>query len=119
MKQKPPAQTEAEFQAAVIALAQLCNWRVAHFRPARTADGGWRTAVSADGAGFPDLVLVRGQQLIFAELKTERGKLGPEQAIWLDALLGVAGATRFVMAALWRPSDWPAIEKILTARSKP
>ena len=46
--------SERELQDAVIQLARLLGWRVAHFRPAMTTRG-WRTPVSADGAGFPDL----------------------------------------------------------------
>lgn len=64
-------------------------------------------------AGFPDLVLVRGERLIFAELKTQLGQLRPEQEAWLgalrivanigalDALSGEAG----IEVYLWRPSD--------------
>jgi hypothetical protein len=47
------------------------GWRAAHFRPARTAKG-WRTPVAADGAGFPDLVLVRRTRIVAAELKSGR-----------------------------------------------
>ena len=91
--------TEAELQASVVECARLFGWRVAHFRPARTAHG-WRTPVAADGAGFPDLVLVR-DRVVFRELKAADGRLRPEQATWLDALR-VAGAD----AAVWTPGDW-------------
>src|SRR5665213_1836630 len=64
--------TEAQWQRRVLDLAQLCGWRVAHFRPARTATG-WRTAVEADGVGYPDLTMVRDGRLLFAELKSEAG----------------------------------------------
>lgn len=92
--------TEAQLQDAVITCAQVLGWRVAHFRPAHTARG-WRTAVSADGAGFPDLVLAGHGRLVFAELKSARGKLGPEQVDWAIALKG-SGVTHCV----WRPADW-------------
>jgi len=99
---------EAELQAAVIDLARYRGWRVAPFRPARTA-AGWRTPVAADGAGFPDLVLVR-ERLVFAELKAERGRLGPAQSVWLAAL-EAAGAE----AHVWTPADWQsgAIDSVL------
>jgi hypothetical protein len=94
--------TEAQLQAAVIDLAHLLGWKVAHFRPARTARG-WRTPVSADGAGFPDLVLAKpGQPVIFAEVKPERGHLRPDQTDWLRTLDESAGCK----AVLWRPADW-------------
>jgi len=106
--------TEAQLQAAVIELAQLCGWLVAHFRPARTQHG-WRTPVSADGAGFPDLVMVRGDRLVVAELKAKRGRVSPDQQAWLAAFSQVPG----IEVHLWRPSDWDAIESTLTRKETP
>jgi hypothetical protein len=98
--------TEAEFMGAVIDLARLRGWRLHHQRPARTANG-WRSAIIGD-QGFPDLVLARAGRLVVAELKTERGRLGPGQALWLD-LLAAAGAEVHV----WRPVDMDAIAAVL------
>lgn len=97
------------FTPQVIMLARLLGWRVAHFRPAQTKRG-WRTAVAGDGAGFPDLVLVHRakKRVLFAELKSERGKLADEQIAWRDALLD-AGVEYY----LWRPSDIDEIESVL------
>ncbi len=96
-----PAITEKQFMQQVIDLARLCGWLVYHpFDSRRSA------------AGFPDLVMVRGQIVIFAELKTERGRLSTAQANWLDRLIGARGTGVFC----WRPSDWPEIERVLTAR---
>jgi len=95
--------SERDFTAQVIALAQLNGFRVAHFRPAMTAKG-WRTPVQGDGAGFPDLVLVRGCRLIFAELKATKGRVSPDQTEWLARLMG-AGAECYI----WRPDDWDEI----------
>lgn len=105
-----PEITEAQFQAQVIALAQLCGWRVAHFRPARTKNCEWRTPVAADGKGFFDLVLMR-ERVIFAELKTNKGTLTRDQHAWREAATR-AGAT----AEVWRPRDWNQIEDTLTQR---
>lgn len=113
---------EAELQSAVIDLAHLLKWRVAHFRPAMNAKGEWRTAVAADGKGFPDLVLVRRGELIFAELKSESGKLSPEQVEWMEDLRyvaegsgGMEGLSHAVAAFVWKPEDWAngAIEDTL------
>ena len=95
--------SEAAFQDAVIDLAHVLGWKVAHFRPAKT-NQGWRTPVAADGKGFPDLVMVRGERLIFAELKSEKGKMSPEQDAWMEAL-------RFTGAliAVWQPRHWDHI----------
>ncbi len=100
--------TEAAFTRDVLTLAKRLGWRTAHFRASRTATG-WRTAVQGDGAGFPDLVLIRGGTLIVAELKCGRNKLTPEQAAWVAAF-EAAG----VAVYLWRPRDWPEIEAVLT-----
>lgn len=70
-------------------------------------------------AGFPDLCMVRclpnrDRRLIFAELKTEKGKVSPAQRHWLGALELVAEATGYVVQSfLWRPSDFDRIEEIL------
>lgn len=91
--------SENDLLAAVLDLARLHHVRTAHFRPAKTALG-WRTAVSGDGAGFPDLVLVGRSGVLFRELKSATGTLGPDQLDWVDALQN-AGAS----IAVWRPVD--------------
>lgn len=91
--------TEADFLRQVTDLADIYGWRWVHFRPARTQHG-WRTPVSGPlGAGWPDLVLVR-DRVIFAELKTDTGKVRPEQAE-VGAVLAGAGVEWY----LWRPKD--------------
>lgn len=77
--------TEAQLQEAIIDTARLTGWLVAHFRAAKTSKG-WRTPVSADGKGFPDLVLVRGR-VVYMELKDAKRKVTPEQEQWIRALL--------------------------------
>lgn len=103
-----PRETEAGFQQAIIDLAHLNGWLVAHFRPAQTRAGKWVTPVAADGAGFPDLVLVHDDRVLFRELKTAKGRVSVAQMHWIDAL-EVAGAD----ARVWRPRDWPEIEATL------
>jgi hypothetical protein len=104
---------EDALQEAVIGCARTFGWRVAHFRPARVMRGGketWETPVSADGKGFPDLVLVRGGRLIFAELKSTTGKTSADQDAWL-AELRLACPETYV----WEPSRWldGTIERVL------
>lgn len=62
--------TEGEWADTFLGAARINGWTCAHFRPART-EHGWRTAVQADGAGFPDWVLVR-ERVIFVELKRQK-----------------------------------------------
>jgi hypothetical protein len=103
-----PRLSEKEFTTLVIDFAHKHGWRVAHFRPAMTKGGRWVTAVQGDGKGFPDLVLVRGHVLLFAELKVGRNKCTDEQEDWLMAI----GQTNSG-ALVWHPEWWPEIERIL------
>lgn len=80
--------TEKQLQAAVIDLARVLGWRVAHFRSVPVKRGPtvrWETPVAADGAGFPDLVLIR-DRVIFAELKVGGNRPSTQQQAWLTGL---------------------------------
>lgn len=104
-------ETETGFQGWVIDRARLSHWYVVHFRAAYT-HRGYRTPVQGDGAGWPDLVLVR-ERIVFAELKihpptVKRGRLEPDQEEW-RARLVAAGAEWH----LWRPADRDAIAEVL------
>lgn len=99
--------TEAAWQAQVIDAANLLGWTVAHFRPARTKDG-WVTPVAAQGKGFPDLFMVRGDRVIAAELKSATGRVTPEQDQWLE-LLDATGTETY----LWRPGDFDHVIEVL------
>jgi hypothetical protein len=100
-----------ELQHAIIDLARRLGWRVAHTPPVK-AERGWRTAVAADGKGFPDLVLVR-ERVIWAEVKGDTDRLRPEQEVWLSALR-MARQEVYV----WSPDYWTsgAVEEILRKR---
>tara|TARA_R110000803_G_scaffold41392_1_gene89004 strand:- start:318 stop:653 length:336 start_codon:yes stop_codon:yes gene_type:complete len=91
--------TEKEFQGLIFELGRMLGWHhMAHFRPGKSKGGRWSTPMSGD-VGFPDLVMVR-DRVIFVELKSEVGKLGPGQQDWLDSV-EAAGVESY----LWRPSD--------------
>lgn len=86
--------TEKDFQAQIIDGAHLLGYKAAHFRAAMNRRGGWMTPVAADGAGFPDLFLVRGERwdsdasrLIFVEVKGAKGKLSEAQREWNSVLV--------------------------------
>ncbi|MEE9401289.1 MAG: VRR-NUC domain-containing protein [Dehalococcoidia bacterium] len=101
---------EAELTTLVIDMAKTFGWLVHHQRPGRMADGRWRSSIQGH-KGFPDLVLVHPETgvLIFAELKSEKGRLRPEQKLWMHSL--AYGYSYYI----WRPSDWDEIEEVLGA----
>lgn len=90
---------ERDLQSRVIDLAKLRGWLVMHQRPARMASGEWRTAVEGH-AGFPDLVLARNGFVLFRELKSDNGRLSPQQSLWGQHLPNWA---------VWRPADWDTV----------
>ena len=104
---------EAQFQSQVIELARTLGWRVAHFRAVRVLRGNgavrYMTPVQADGAGFPDLFMVRRERAIAAELKRQTGSTtSEEQKEWLARLEETP-----VETYKWRPSDWDSIVEVL------
>jgi hypothetical protein len=106
---KPP-ETEKQFQSRVIDFAHLHGWMIGHFRTSMNASGGFQTAVGADGKGFPDLTLVHPKYgILFRELKTDIGKVSPEQREWGNAILAAGGNF-----AVWRPRHWAVIVAVLS-----
>jgi len=53
-------------------------------------------------------VLVRGDRLLFLELKSDDGRLRAEQKVWRDRLLA-AGAEWYCL----RPRDWARVVELL------
>lgn len=128
---------EQAWQGRIEGAAKLYGWRVYHTHDSRRS-----------APGFPDLVLVRGPELLFAELKTDTGRLRPEQSDWLEALGQVAAAVQNAGAVvdaetgardrggryrlmglecelpavevhLWRPADWPDVNaRLARGRTK-
>lgn len=87
-------------------LALLCGWTAHHGRPVRQqrGDGSTRFITPIQGtAGYPDLTLVHRVTgaIIFAELKTQTGRLDPNQVAWGEALKRNPG----VLYQVWRPLD--------------
>jgi len=97
------AWSEAEFQNWVLEQAGEYGWMRWHTMLAKYVPKG-RDKQPLIDKGFPDLVLAKGEKLIFAELKTEKGRVRPEQKQWLDLLDGV----------IWRPRDMDEITERLS-----
>ncbi|MBT9133086.1 MAG: hypothetical protein DDT33_01617 [Firmicutes bacterium] len=68
-----------------------------------------KTYARRTSKGFPDLVLARPPHVIFAEVKSDEGRLSPEQMIWLQLLDKCDG----IKVHIWRPSGWDEIVKLL------
>lgn len=80
--------TEKAFQSQIERYAKLTGWLIYHTFDSRRST-----------SGFPDLTLCKtGRRTLFAELKSETGKLTDAQIEWLTAL-AATGET----ACLWRP----------------
>ena len=91
--------TEKDFRQQVIDLARILGYKT-YF--------SWTSIHSP--RGFPDLVLANPEQkrVIFAELKSDKGKITPQQEEWLG-ILKDCGQTVYI----WRPGDIEAIAEIL------
>ena len=100
---------EEALQSKVLALAKLYGWQRHHQRAGyQPGTQRWISAISGE-PGYPDLVLVRGNRLIFAELKSDKGRLSPGQKEWIALLQGIPSIEVYV----WRPKDWDEIEATL------
>ena len=100
--------SESDFQKIVINLAKMHGWLVHHPLPSMNRRGVWATHELGDH-GFPDLVLAHPSgRVIFAELKSDKGKISPLQSRWITTLQ--QGAVVWV----WRPADLDWIAKYLS-----
>lgn len=95
--------TEAELQTNVRQVARLGGWLIYHTNDSRRSD-----------KGFPDLVFVhpRTGRTVYAELKSAKGRIRPEQQQWIDALARGGHDVH-----VWRPEHWlsGAIQAVLLA----
>jgi len=92
--------SETELQNKIIDWAKLNGWEHYHTHNSRRSP-----------SGFPDLVLVRPPEIIYAELKAHGKYPTPNQRKWLEML-----RTCHQEVYLWRPADWPEIENRLRRR---
>jgi hypothetical protein len=108
---------ESDFKNQLISIATMYGWRVHHDLPSMNAQGRYRTAIQGH-AGFPDIVFVKANDrgvggIIFAELKTQIGRLDIAQKEWLEEIR-LAGGEWYV----WRPSDLAAATDRLAGRRR-
>jgi hypothetical protein len=97
--------TETQLQSAILDLARTCGYLAYHTHDSRRSQ-----------PGFPDLALVHKATgaVIFAELKSDKGRLTRAQREWLEALRLRSNVY------LWRPAHWhdQTIPRILLAHSR-
>lgn len=91
--------SERDFKRQVLELAGFYSWLTY-----------WTWNSIHSPPGYPDLTLCR-ERVIFAELKSDTGRLRYDQKRWIGALRG-AGAEVHV----WRPKDLQEIANILSRR---
>jgi hypothetical protein len=92
-----PKQTEKQFMSQVVRYAELMGWRVHHTFDSRKSS-----------PGVPDLLCIRRPRVVWAELKSDRGRLTDDQRAWLLDLRACGQE-----AYLWSPRNWSAVEKLL------
>ena len=98
---KAPRPSEKQLSQAIVDLGRLLGFRVHR---------NWSEMHSPKG--WPDLVLCKPPRLIFAEIKSQDGKVTEEQQEWLDLLAQVPG----IEVHLWRPADFEEIAAILQGK---
>lgn len=116
--------SEAQLQAAIVECAETFGYFVAwipdwlYALAIKAMARGRRGDRQWSPPGFPDLVIMQGlndprrpARLIFAELKSDTGRLRVPQHDWLRGLQRIPGIEVYV----WRPDDWldGTVDKIL------
>lgn len=105
-------QSERAFQGQVIAYARLMGWTIHHDNatnaPRRCGSCGSVRRLPRNAPGLPDLILVRRPRVVWAELKSERGRLTDDQRAWIEELRACGQETY-----IWRPSDFREVERVL------
>ena len=90
--------TEKQFESQIKDLAKIYGWKLYHPFLSKWSE-----------RGYPDITLLRDRRLIFAELKSEKGKLTQAQAQWLWLLRKVPG----IEVRIWRPRMLEKIARML------
>lgn len=98
MQQLIGDESEKHFMERVRRRARFYGWEVWH----QLDSIGTR-------AGLPDLIMVRPPRVVFAELKSEHGRLSAQQKVALELLERCTGVEMYV----WRPRDWDALVEVL------
>jgi len=93
--------SEKDFQAAVVEIAGRFDWHSYHTHRSDRSE-----------PGFPDLNMVRGPRLVYAELKSPDGRVTAAQIVWLTRL-ALSGRCEVY---LWRPEHLEHVAHLLSKR---
>ena len=118
--------SETAFSSQVFDLLNLFQWRWCHIRPAFSSKG-YRTPIQGHdpdgfkGKGLPDIIAVKellsGEVVtLFAELKSEDGKLELAQRRWIELLIRTRGSA---FTFIWIPSQFEQIVEVLQSEGLP
>lgn len=107
--------TETEWKNDVMSKARSIGWMAFHANDSRRQVRDGTLVGDSEFKGFPDCMFIRGERLVFAELKNDTRKLTPEQWLTLRAL----EATGLVETYVWRPKDAAEVLAVLTSRATP
>ncbi len=88
---------EKEWQKRVEGVLRQYGWLVFHTLHSKGST-----------PGYPDICAVKGERLLYAELKTEKGRLSEAQNEWMDALARVPCAEVYI----WRPSQFDEVLEV-------
>lgn len=88
----PRAMSESTLQNHTLKYVGLRQLLAYHTHDSRRSEPGW-----------PDLVIVGDNGVLFRELKSKVGRVSKEQRMWMQAM-ELAGLD----VGVWRPEDWPA-----------
>jgi Holliday junction resolvase len=99
---------ERDFGRQIETMLDFYGWLWKHDETAVRPGGGFATAFRGS-RGFPDYIAVKGDRLLFIELKSERGRLSDDQRRWLRDLDATGKAEVYV----WRPADLADAAKVL------
>jgi len=100
---------EADWMVAVGEALDWLGWRWIHHRPGRTGSG-WVTATQGNAAaGFPDVLAIRPPRVLFLELKTDKGRVSPQQEDWLAGLKDSGEEAHLIRL----PREWDRLMELI------
>lgn len=100
---------EGDWLVAVGEALDWLGWSWIHHRPGRTGSG-WVTATQGNAAaGEPDILAIRVPRVLWLELKTDKGRVSPEQEDWLARLKDSGQEAHLIRL----PREWDRLMELI------